>query len=111
MLLELQVEQLTAELADVRRRLKGHPDSRLDGENGLAAATMRRVEQLEECCRSSMTIVLEIKLPVGVQELAAIVDGLVGLHLGKTLLMRQEGPMLQIYYEDGDCLPAPTGGE
>lgn len=30
---------------DVRKRLKGHKDSRLDGEYGLAAATMRAWEQ------------------------------------------------------------------
>lgn len=56
MILELQIEQLTAVIDDVRRQLKGHPDSRLDGENGLAAATMRRVEQLEECCRVALRI-------------------------------------------------------
>ena len=33
---------------DVRARLKGHPDSRLDGESGLAAATMRGFERLLE---------------------------------------------------------------
>lgn len=31
---------------DVRLRLKGLPESRLDGEAGLAAATMRGYEQL-----------------------------------------------------------------
>lgn len=30
---------------DVRTRLKGHEESKLDGENGLAAATMRAWEQ------------------------------------------------------------------
>lgn len=30
---------------DVRQRLKGHPCSKLDGEHGLAAATMRAWEQ------------------------------------------------------------------
>jgi hypothetical protein len=30
---------------DVRRQLKGHSCSKLDGENGLAAATMRAWEQ------------------------------------------------------------------
>lgn len=43
-------------LSDIRRQLKGHPDSKLDGENGLAAATMRRLDQLEECCRTALWI-------------------------------------------------------
>lgn len=31
-------------LEDIRHRLKGHPDSRLDGDHGLAAATMQGFE-------------------------------------------------------------------
>lgn len=41
-------------------------------------------------------IVLEIKLPVGVQELAAIGDALAKIH-GDDLLIRQSGPLLQIF--------------
>lgn len=33
---------------DVRRRLHGHPDSKLDGVNGIAAATMREVDALRK---------------------------------------------------------------
>jgi len=36
-----EIQAMREELADIRQRLKGHPDSKLDGENGLAAATMR----------------------------------------------------------------------
>jgi len=36
-----EIQAMRDELADIRQRLKGHPDSKLDGENGLAAATMR----------------------------------------------------------------------
>lgn len=39
--LERERDEACEELADIRQRLKGHPDSKLDGENGLAAATMR----------------------------------------------------------------------
>lgn len=42
-------ETLNAEACqweDVRLRLKGHPESRLDGENGLAAVTMRGFEKM-----------------------------------------------------------------
>lgn len=42
--LKCERDEARAELADIRQRLKGHPDSRLDGENGLAAATMRGFE-------------------------------------------------------------------
>lgn len=57
-----------------------------------------------------MKIVLEIKLPVAVSVLAAISDALIECHPDKALIMRQEGLMLQIYHEDGDCIPSPTGG-
>lgn len=43
---EDECEGLRAELADIRTRLDGHPDSRLDGEGGLAAATMRELRRL-----------------------------------------------------------------
>ena len=36
-----ECDEARDELADIRQRLKGHADSKLDGENGLAAATMR----------------------------------------------------------------------
>jgi len=41
------------------------------------------------------SVLLEIKRPVPVAELAAITDALIQLH-GKDLLMRQEGSYLQI---------------
>lgn len=41
-------------------------------------------------------VVLEIKLPVPVQELAAISDALGKIHGKGKLFMRQVGPMLQI---------------
>lgn len=53
---ESEATRLREICADIRRQLKGHPDSRLDGENGLAAATMRRIEQLEQCCRIALWI-------------------------------------------------------
>ena len=43
-----RADELEAERADVIQRLEGLPDSRLDGENGLAAATMRNRERLAE---------------------------------------------------------------
>lgn len=45
--LEQERDEARDQLADVRQRLKGHPDSKLDGENGLAAATMRGFEVLQ----------------------------------------------------------------
>lgn len=45
--LERERDEACEELADIRQRLKGHPDSKLDGENGLAAATMRGFEALQ----------------------------------------------------------------
>lgn len=42
-----QIQAMRDELADIRQHLKGHPDSKLDGENGLAAATMRGFEALQ----------------------------------------------------------------
>lgn len=42
-----EIQAMREELADIRQRLKGHPDSKLDGENGLAAATMRGFEALQ----------------------------------------------------------------
>ena len=47
-------------------------------------------------------IVLEIKLPVPVKELATISDALGRIHGKDKLFMRQVGPMLQIF--------KPTGG-
>lgn len=41
---------------DVIIQLRGHPNSRLDGDNGLAAATMRRITQLEDACRIALWI-------------------------------------------------------
>lgn len=37
---------LRAVVEDAIKRLEGHPDSRLDGEDGLAAATMRDRDRL-----------------------------------------------------------------
>lgn len=45
--LKRERDEAREELADIRQRLKGHADSKLDGENGLAAATMRGFEQLQ----------------------------------------------------------------
>ena len=42
-------------------------------------------------------VVIELKLPVPVKELAAITDALCGIHGKHSLFMRQVGPMLQIY--------------
>lgn len=42
-------------------------------------------------------IVLELKLPVPVKELAAVTDALCKIHGKNTLFMRQVGPMLQIF--------------
>jgi hypothetical protein len=42
-------------------------------------------------------IVLELKLPVPVKELAAITDALCKIHGKGSLIMRQVGSMLQIY--------------
>lgn len=42
-----EIQAMRAELADIRQHLKGHPDSSLDGENGLAAATMRGFDGLQ----------------------------------------------------------------
>jgi cell division protein FtsB len=39
--LKQERDQLKAQLADIRKQLKGHTFSKLDGDNGLAAATMR----------------------------------------------------------------------
>ena len=39
--------QLKAVLADVRARLRGMPESKLDGDGGLAAATMRENDRLK----------------------------------------------------------------
>ena len=47
---ELRIQELEAELADICKRLRGAPGpngSRLDGENGLAAATMRAHDYYE----------------------------------------------------------------
>lgn len=46
------------------------------------------------------SVLLEIKRPVAVAELAAITDALIQFH-GKDLLMRQEGPYLQICKPSG----------
>jgi hypothetical protein len=45
---------------------------------------------------STAIILLEIKRPVPIAELAAITDALTRLH-GPALLMRQSGPYLQIF--------------
>jgi chromosome segregation ATPase len=45
---QLALTQAKAELADIGKRLKGLPDSQLDGEHGLAASTMICYERLEE---------------------------------------------------------------
>lgn len=45
--LERERDEAREELADIRQRLKGHADSKLDGENGLASATMRGFDQLQ----------------------------------------------------------------
>jgi hypothetical protein len=45
---------------------------------------------------SADCIVLEIKLPVSIKDLVAIVDALNQIH-SNTLLMRYFGPMLQLY--------------
>ena len=42
-----EIQAMRDELADIRQRLKGHADSKLDGENGLAAATMRGFDALQ----------------------------------------------------------------
>lgn len=42
-----EIQAMRDKLADIRQRLKGHADSRLDGENGLAAATMRGFDGLQ----------------------------------------------------------------
>jgi hypothetical protein len=42
-------------------------------------------------------IILEIKLPVPVKELAAVVDALAKLHGRGNVYMREAGPMLQLY--------------
>ena len=42
-----EIKAMREELADIRQRLKGHPDSKLDGENGLAAATMRGFDKFD----------------------------------------------------------------
>ena len=46
---------------------------------------------------SADDIVLELKLPVPVKELAAVTDALCKIHGKNTLFMRQVGPMLQLY--------------
>ena len=46
---------------------------------------------------SSDDIVLELKLPVPVKELAAVTDALCKIHGKNTLFMRQVGQMLQLY--------------
>ena len=38
-------------LIDVRKRLQGHPESRLDGENGLIEATMNEIGRLKALAR------------------------------------------------------------
>lgn len=46
---------------------------------------------------SADDIVLELKLPVPVKELAAVTDALCKIHGKDRLFMRQVGPMLQLY--------------
>lgn len=42
--LQARVERAEAALEDVRTRLRGYPDSKLDGDGGLAAAVMREAD-------------------------------------------------------------------
>ena len=44
-------DQAPKALADIRKRLNGHPSSRLDGDNGLVEATMREVDRLKTLTR------------------------------------------------------------
>lgn len=43
-----EIRRQRAELDDIRARLKGWPDSRLDGDGGLVAVTMLELEKLRE---------------------------------------------------------------
>jgi len=53
-------------------------------------------------------IVLELKLPVPVKELAAVTDALCKIHGKNTLFMRQVGQMLQLYKSRAASPPNET---
>lgn len=57
---------------------------------------------------SADDIVLELKLPVPVKELAAVTDALCKIHGKNTLFMRQVGPMLQLYKRRAASPPNDT---
>lgn len=59
--------------------------------------TKEAIPPFAEAHGSEDDIVMELKLPVPVKELAAVTDALCKIHGKNTLFMRQVGPMLQLY--------------
>ncbi len=49
------LEKHDVEIADIRQRLKGLPESKLSGEHGLAAATMRQADWADELAQQLST--------------------------------------------------------
>lgn len=91
-----EIQEMREELADIRQRLKGHPDSKLDGESGFAT-------RVSDEAREAAAIVPEL---VTALEACSLV--LAGERLSKTFLVNAlEKAQSALTKAKGQPLPNP----